>query len=99
MKETKRQKLTRLLESIGWSLGDHGCNHYYIYDHNQNCTGYFLYGEVDTRVAHYLKDSLGGVTFYLKDCVIEYVGDKKDTVVVRPKKNKSVFIMFNNFKK
>lgn len=99
MKETKRQKLVRLLKSIDYSIFDHGCEHWFIYTDKNECTNYFLRGESDVRLEQRLEDNKGGVTFYLKDCVIEYVGDKKDTVVVRPKRNKSVFIMFNNFKK
>jgi hypothetical protein len=46
-----------------------------------------------------LKNFKGGMTWYLKDCVIKMLNSKKDTVTIYSKGNKSVFMLFNNFDK
>ena len=56
MKETQREKLIRLLKSIGFSIRHHGANHWYIYTSKNKFTGYLLYGESDTRIVHTLED-------------------------------------------
>jgi len=99
MKETQREKLVRLLESIGWSIRHHGADHWYIYTNKKEFTGYLLYGKSDTRIEHSLKDYAGGMSFYLKECVVKMLEDTTDTVTVYPKGNKNVFILFSNFDK
>lgn len=97
MKETQREKLIRLLKSIGFSIRHHGANHWYIYTSKNKFTGYLLYGETDTRIEHTLEDYAGGMSFYLKHCVVKMLDEYKETVTVYPKGNKNVFILFSNF--
>lgn len=97
MKETKREKLIRLLGNIGWTLRPHGAGHFYIYNHKDVCTGYMVYGTADTRIESTLSDFCGGMSWYLNHCTMKMLDDSKTTVTVYPKGNKNVFILFSNF--
>lgn len=41
---TAKELLTKYLNGIGWSLRPCGCDHYMIQDHENNDTGYMLWG-------------------------------------------------------
>lgn len=93
-----KENLEKYLHQIGYSIKGNRLNQY-IYDNLGKNTGYRVFGDVETRVELELSDFRGGLTFYLKDSVVEFVDkDTKDSVSIRPKRNKGCFIMFSNFK-
>lgn len=92
------ERLTELLERIGWQVQKASTDGSYKRIHlpNGKFSGYWIKGIGEVRIEHDLDDFRGGITFYLKDCFFEMLG--QDTVCIVGKVNKSLFISFNNFK-
>lgn len=104
MKKSKNLlRIERWLSKIGYTLKHHGCGYYYIYDHEDDITEWFIFGEVDTRIELHTKKSFQyNCTFYLKDVKIYALKTPKkevDCVGFQPKNQKGVFLQFYNHTK
>lgn len=99
MKEKK--KLENALKKIGWSLRDHGCGFYYLYDHEGNVHPWHIYGKQECRLEYNPEISFRmSCVFYLKDTVIKTSKDSRGVtaVVVQGKTDKNIFLQFYNFR-
>lgn len=99
----KRQQIEEYLAEIGWTLRHHGCEHYYFYNHKNKCTGLFLlFPGTDARLEMEGKDyRTPKFVFYLKECVMEKLGNGEDVdcISFKGKTDKSIFILCPNYDK
>ena len=96
-----KEQIQEYLNDIGWSLRPHGCNAWYLYNHNKKSTPFCLwFPETDARIESESKDSeFPKIVFYMKETVMEQLGngEKTDCVCFRGKNDKSIFILCSNY--
>lgn len=95
------EEIEVFLAKIGWSLRDHGCEHYFIYNHRKVCTDLKLvFPKTDGRLEYERSDVRSGSRFpkfyfYLKDCVMELL-ENEDAVSFKGKDSPNIFILLMN---
>lgn len=92
-----KKQIEEYLAKINWSLRSHGCEHYYFYNHKKKCTDlYLLFPESDACLVMEGKNwQTPSFRFYLKDVVMELLGD--NCVSFRGKIDKNIFILCQNY--
>lgn len=95
-----RTQIEEYLAVIGWSLRHHGCEHYFFYNHKNQCTGlYLLFPETDARLSMEGKNyKTPSFTFYLKQIRMELLSGE-DCVSFRGITDESIFILCPNYDK
>lgn len=94
-RKATRDRLIELLERIGYKVTNQSTDGTWklIRTPESTPTDYWVFSD---RLEHKLDDSRGGMYFYYSDCVFELMDS--ETVCVRGKNAKSLFVMFHNFK-
>ena len=96
-----RTQIENYLAKIKWSLRNHGCEHYYFYNHKGVCTKmYLLFPETDARICldgtrktyHHRYPSF---VFYLKQVVMEHLSSG-NAISFKGKTDSSIFILCAN---
>ena len=68
MKNPTKKQIEEYLKKIKWSLKHHGCEHYYFYNHKNECTGLSLNGD---KIESRDEKSMPIYVFYLKDKLVK----------------------------
>lgn len=93
------EDITKALTAINWSIkgNGNGIECYYIKNHKGKYVDLELwFPKTDGRIELNKKDySMPSITFYLKDCVLEYLSGNS-AFSIRGKENKDIFILFSN---
>ena len=95
-RKATRGRFIELLGRIGYRVSKQSSDGTYMLirlPESDESTGYWLFKD---SLEHKLADFRGGAAFFFKDCNLE--DDKRGTITIIGKTNKSIFCSFHNFK-